>query len=71
MVGRKLNFQKIDTLLDEVMRMLNRMVTNLQTNSCSLPPTHYSLKGDFFAGFDNATFFFYAGGGLLFVRVFY
>lgn len=41
-IGKKLNFSKesdfktVELLLDEVMRMLNRMIQNLQT-------THYSL----------------------------
>lgn len=31
--GKELNFDKVDKLLDEVMRMLNKMVSNLQANS--------------------------------------
>lgn len=31
--GKVLDFQKIDILLDEVMRMLNRMIFNLQATS--------------------------------------
>lgn len=33
MFGKKLNYQKIDALLDEVMRMLNKMIFNLQATS--------------------------------------
>ena len=31
--GKKLDYQKVDKLLDEVMRMLNRMISNLQATS--------------------------------------
>lgn len=31
--GQKLNYKKVDELLDEVMRMLNRMISNLQATS--------------------------------------
>lgn len=31
--GKKLDFNKVDALLDEVMRMLNKMTTTLQANS--------------------------------------
>lgn len=31
--GKKLNFNKIDALLDEVMRILNKMTATLQANS--------------------------------------
>src|SRR3989344_109347 len=37
--GEKLNYQKIENLLDEIMRMLNRMIFNLQSS----PSTSYQL----------------------------